>query len=98
LFMVGALCAAAHGGSALAMLIDVTHPAVHATVTATAVLGASLLGLAPGPYLVGLLSDFTNLKTALTAAPLISLLAALLFLLASRYYESDMAKRRSDVR
>ena len=98
LFMGGALCAAAHGGSALAMLIDVTHPAVHATVTATAVLGASLLGLAPGPYLVGLLSDVTNLKTALMTAPLISLLAALMFLLAARYYESDMTKRRSDTR
>src|SRR5204862_3474602 len=79
LFLGGALFAAAHGGSAVAMVIDVTHPAVHATVTASAVLGASLLGLAPAPYLVGLLSDATNLKTALTVAPLISVAAALLF-------------------
>jgi hypothetical protein len=65
---------------------------VRATVTATAVLGASLLGLAPGPFVVGLLSDATNLKTALTFAPLVSLLAATLFLLASRQYENDRAK------
>jgi predicted MFS family arabinose efflux permease len=90
----GALFAAAHGGCAVAMLIDVTHPAVHATVTATAVLGASLLGMAPGPYVVGLISDVATLKTALTIAPLMSLGAAIMFILASRHYESDIAKRQ----
>jgi hypothetical protein len=93
LFIGGALFAAAHGGSAVAMLIDVTNPAVHATVTATAVLGASLLGMAPGPYLVGMLSDVANLKTALSVAPLMSIIAAVMFLLASRYYEGDIARR-----
>ncbi|MFM0208025.1 MFS transporter [Paraburkholderia sediminicola] len=95
LLLGGALFAAAHGGAAVAMLIDVTHPAVHATVTATAVLGANLLGTAPGPYLVGLLSDVTNLRTALTVAPLMSLAAAVLFLLAARYYEADIAARKA---
>ncbi|SOE62357.1 Predicted arabinose efflux permease, MFS family [Burkholderia sp. D7] len=93
LFIGGALFAAAHGGCAVAMLIDVTRPAVHTTVTATAVLGASLLGLAPGPYLVGVISDIATLKIALTVAPLISIVAALMFVLASRYYEGDIAKR-----
>ncbi|MFM0278732.1 MFS transporter [Paraburkholderia sediminicola] len=95
LLLGGALFAAAHGGAAVAMLIDVTHPAVHATVTATAVLGANLLGTAPGPYLVGLLSDVANLRTALTLAPLMSLAAAVLFLLAARYYEADIAARKA---
>ncbi len=95
LLLVSALFAAAHGGAAVAMLIDVTHPAVHATVTATAVLGANLLGTAPGPYLVGLLSDVANLRTALTVAPLMSLAAAVLFLLAARYYEADIAARKA---
>ena len=103
LILVGAVFAAAHGGCALAIVMDVTHPAVRATVTATAVLGASLLGLAPGPFLVGLVSDLTDLKTALTVAPLISLVAAALFLLASRSYESDVGNiekeaARSDIR
>jgi predicted MFS family arabinose efflux permease len=95
LLLGGALFAAAHGGAAVAMLIDVTHPAVHATVTATAVLGANLLGTAPGPYLVGLLSDVANLRTALTLAPLMSLAAAVLFLFAARYYEADIAARKA---
>jgi MFS family permease len=103
LIVIGAVFAAAHGGCALAIVMDVTHPAVRATVTATAVLGASLLGLAPGPFIVGLVSDATDLKTALTVAPLISLVAAALFLLASRSYESDVGNiekeaDRSDIR
>ena len=91
----GALFAAAHGGSALALIMDVTHPAVRATVTATAVVGATLLGMAPGPYLVGVLSDFADMKTALTVAPLVSVVAAALFALAARYYVGDMAKAQA---
>ena len=89
--VLGAVFAAAHGGCALALVMDVTHPAVHTTVTATAVLGISLLGLAPGPFVVGIVSDLSNLKTALMLAPLVSLLATALFLLASRCYERDVA-------
>ncbi|MGO4391308.1 MFS transporter [Variovorax sp. M-6] len=92
LIFAGAAFAVAHGGCAVAIVMDVTHPAVRATVTATAVLGASLLGLAPGPFLVGVVSDWSDLKTALTVAPLMSLVAAVLFLLASRSYERDAAR------
>lgn len=91
MIVVGAVFAAAHGGCAIALVMDVTHPAVRTTVTATAVLGVSLLGFAPGPFIVGVVSDLTSLKTALMLAPLVSLLAAALFLLASRCYESDVA-------
>jgi hypothetical protein len=49
--------------------------------------------MAPGPYLVGMLSDVANLKTALSVAPLMSIVAAVMFLLASRYYEGDIARR-----
>jgi MFS family permease len=97
LVMGGALFAAAHGGSAVALLMDVTHPAVRATVTATAVVGATLLGMAPGPYLVGVLSDVTDIKTALTMAPAISIAAAVFFLLASRYYRQDAAQLSNDM-
>jgi MFS family permease len=91
LIVLGAVFAAAHGGCAIALVMDVTHPAVRTTVTATAVLGVSLLGFAPGPFVVGVVSDVTDLKTALMLAPLVSLLAAGLFLLASRCYERDVA-------
>ena len=91
LVFAGAMFAAAHSGSALAIVLDVTHPAVHSTVTATAVVGATLLGMAPGPYLVGMLSDLTDIKVALTCAPLVSLVAASFFVAASRHYVGDVA-------
>lgn len=91
LIAVGALFAAAHGGNSVAIVKDVTHPTLSAAVTATAVRGTNLLGLAPGLHVVGLLSDMSNLKTALATAPMVSVVSALLFAGASRYYERDVA-------
>ena len=49
LIFLGALFAAAHGGCSAAIVCDVTHPGVRATVTATITLANNLIGLAPGP-------------------------------------------------
>ncbi|MFM0342156.1 MFS transporter [Paraburkholderia fungorum] len=92
LIFLGALFAAAHGGCAGAIVCDVTHPGVRATVTAVMSLANNLIGLAPGPLIVGLLSDFFGLKLALTLAPVMALAATICFLLASRSYEADVAR------
>ncbi|WP_280156386.1 MFS transporter [Piscinibacter sp. XHJ-5] len=92
LIFLGALFAAAHGGCSGAIVCDVTHPGVRATVTATMALANNLIGLAPGPLLVGLLSDLFGLKLALTLTPVMALAAAVCFVLASRSYESDAAR------
>ena len=91
LIVGGALFAAVHGGRSVAIVMDVTHPAVRATVTAVAVLETNLLGLAPSPYVVGLLYDMSNLKTALAIAPLMSVVSAAQFVRASRHYKRDVA-------
>jgi hypothetical protein len=72
-----------------AVIIDVTHPGLRATAIATLALSNNLLGLAPGPYLAGVLSDATTLTTALTIMPVTGLLASACFLLAGRTYERD---------
>lgn len=95
LILIGALFAAAHGGCSGAIVCDVTHPGVRATVTATITLANNLIGLAPGPFIVGMLSDFFGLKLALTLAPVLALAAAVLFLLASRSYEADAARNQA---
>jgi MFS family permease len=95
LIFLGALFAAAQGGCSAAIACDVTHPGVRATVTATMTLANSLIGLAPGPFIVGMLSDFFGLKLALTLAPVLALAAAVLFVLASRSYEADAARNRA---
>ncbi|SCU88244.1 conserved membrane hypothetical protein [Cupriavidus necator] len=95
LIFLGALFAAAHGGCSGAIVCDVTHPGVRATVTATIALANNLIGLAPGPLLVGAFSDVLGLKLALTLAPVFALAAAVFFVLASRSYEADAARHRT---
>ena len=95
LIMLGAFFAAAQGGCSAALTLDVTHPGVRATVTATLVLANNLIGLAPGPLIVGLLSDQVGLKMAMTVTPLLALAAAVCFVLASRSYETDAARNRA---
>jgi predicted MFS family arabinose efflux permease len=49
-----------------------------------------LFGLAGGPLLAGALSDTYGLEFALSVVPLFCLLAAVLYLFASRSYEADL--------
>lgn len=95
LIFLGALFAAAHGGCSSAIVCDVTHVGVRATVSATVVLANNLLGLAPGPIIVGVLSDAYGLKLALTVTPVLALAAAVFFVLASRSYEADAARNKA---
>ncbi len=95
MIVAGALFAAAPCGPAVALAIEVTHPSVRATVTATVSLFGNGLGNAVTPYLVGLGSDVVGLQLALTVAPVISLGGALCFMLAGRSYEADAARQRS---
>ncbi|RZL88467.1 MAG: MFS transporter [Variovorax sp.] len=95
LIFLGALFAAAQGGCSAAIACDVTHPGVRATVTATMTLANNLIGLAPGPLIVGVLSDFFGLKLALTLTPVLALAAAVFFVLTSRRYEADVARNRA---
>ncbi len=97
LIFIGAFFAAAQGGCSAAIVCDVTHPGVRATVTATMTLANNLIGLAPGPFIVGVLSDSLGLKLALTLAPALALASAVVFVLASRSYVADRARQQARV-
>jgi MFS family permease len=90
LIIAGALFLTACAGVTGSVVLDVTPPTLRATALATLVLFNNLLGLAPGAFVVGLWSDASNLSTALAAAPLLALLAALLFWRARSHYESEV--------
>jgi len=79
-------------GPASAVVIDVAHPGVRATGAAVLSLFQNLFGLAIGPFLAGALSDAFGLESALTAICGLGAVSALLFLGASRSYESDMQR------
>ncbi len=90
--LVGMFAAGAHTGATGAVISDVTHPGLRATALATVVLGNNLIGLAPGPLVVGTLSDAFGLKLALTTAALAGILSAICFLLAARAYEHEAGR------
>ena len=92
LILAGMFVAGGHTGAAGAVITDVTHPGLRATAFAVIVLGNNLLGLAPGPVVVGALSDAYGLKLALGVAPLMCLAAATFFLLASRHYKRESGR------
>jgi MFS family permease len=90
LIVVGGFLMTCSAGPASAMVIDVVHPGVRATGASVLALIQNLLGLAVGPFVVGLLSDAYDLNTALAIVPAFSVLSAAFFLLAARSYEPDL--------
>ena len=92
LILVGVFVAGGHCGAAGAVISEVTHPGLRATALAVLVLGNNLLGFAPGPVLVGVVSDAIGLKAAMTLAPVVCLLAATFFLLGARHYERERGR------
>jgi len=76
-------------GPVSAIVIDVTHPGLRATGASVLSLFQNLLGLAAGPVIAGALSDALDLDAALCVIPAFSAIAALLFVMASRSYETE---------
>jgi MFS family permease len=89
LILAGAAVMTGTIGAVAAVVIDVVNPALRATAAAVLSLAQNLIGLAAGPFLTGALSDAFGLPFALSIVPLCCLLAAAMFMLASRSYEYD---------
>lgn len=72
------------------MVANLTPRAIHSTAMAVLALSYNLIGLAPGPYITGLLADRFDLLTALKVLPLPCLLSALAMMLARRDYAAQV--------
>lgn len=81
-------------GSALAIVLDVIHPAFRATAVAFVAFVGNL-GMALGSFAMGVFSDAYGLGAALAMAPVFTALAALLFLLARPVYAADRQRARA---
>ncbi|WP_037606898.1 MFS transporter [Streptacidiphilus rugosus] len=105
LLALGSLLSAGTAGPAAAMVANLTPTAISATAFATLTLANSLLGLAPGPAVTGMLADHVGLRSALALLPLVSLPATLAFLVGRRYFhlrlvvalQRDIASDRLDL-
>jgi predicted MFS family arabinose efflux permease len=90
LILAGALMMTGSIGPVCAVVVDVVHPALRSTAASVLSLTQNLFGLAAGPLLTGMMSDRYGLPFALSVVPLFCVLAAIVFLIAARTYESDL--------
>ncbi|MDI3408147.1 MFS transporter [Streptomyces cavernicola] len=92
LIALGTLVASGTAGPAAAMVANLTPPAVAATAMATLTLANSLLGLAPGPAVTGLLADRTGLLGALQLIPWVAVVSGAAFALGRFTYPRDLRR------
>ena len=90
LIIAGSLMMTGSVGTVDAVVIDVMHPSVRATAASILSLMRNLFGLAAGPLLAGALSDAYGLPFAMSVIPLVCFVAAALYMIAARSYESDL--------
>ena len=92
LIVAAALFVGGHMGPVAALAAELNHPGLRATALSVVTLVYNLLGLAPGPFVVGVLSDRFGLRAAMMVIPVACLVAAICFLLGSRYLPEDLRR------
>jgi MFS family permease len=92
LLVVVGITLAAYTPGAAAVTQDVVHPGLRAISFSLCVVVQHILGSTLGPIFVGAVSDAYNIKTALSILPAFILVSGILFYIASRFYEKDLAK------
>ncbi|MGO4330580.1 MFS transporter [Cupriavidus sp. 2TAF22] len=95
LICAGMLLVGGTAGPASAVVANLTHPSIHATAFATLTLANNLLGLAPGPFVTGVIADRIGLLGALQIIPLAGLCATLAFAIGRKYYANDLRRIQS---
>jgi MFS family permease len=89
---VGAFFAAGTTGPTGAMVASLTPASLRATAFGTLTLVNNLLGLAAGPFVIGLLADHMGLVDAMKFAPLVSAIAIVALVVGRRTYPSSVLK------
>jgi predicted MFS family arabinose efflux permease len=95
LIVAAVLFVGGHMGPVAALAVDLNHPGLRATALSVVTLVYNLLGLAPGPLVVGALSDAFGLRQAMMVIPLVCLGAAICFLIGSRSLPKDLRRFQS---
>lgn len=91
----GMFFVAGTAGPAGAMVANLTHTSIHATAFATLTLANNLLGLAPGPFITGILADRIGLLAAMQLIPLVALSASAAFAVGYCHYGADLVRIRT---
>ncbi len=89
---IGAFFSAGSCGPAAAMVANLTHTTVRASAMGTLTVANNLLGLALGPFVIGILADHLGLLEALRLSPLLYIPAAAAMLLGRRAFPAGLRK------
>ncbi|HEY5852471.1 MAG TPA: MFS transporter [Aldersonia sp.] len=89
---VGAFFSAGSSGPMAAIVANLTHPSVRASAMGTATVANNLLGLALGPFVVGILADHIGLRAALQLSPLVYLAAIVALVVGKHLYPAGLRK------
>lgn len=92
---VGAFFSAGSCGPAAAMIANLTHTTVRASAMGTLTVANNLLGLALGPFIIGVLADHLGLLGALRLSPVFYIPAAIALLLGRRAFPAGLRKLQS---
>lgn len=87
---VGAFFAAGSSGSVTALVANLVHPSLRASGFGTLTLAYSLLGMALGPFVVGVLADSMGLLRAMQFVPLVYLAAITILLIGRSFYPQSL--------
>ena len=79
-------------GPTIATIANLTHFKVHGTAFAALTLVNNMIGLAPGPFVTGRVSDHIGLHGAFQLIPLMSIAAAAVFFYIRCHYLDDIAR------
>ena len=89
---VGAFFSAGSAGPIAALVANLTHSSVRASAMGTATVANNLLGLALGPFVVGILADHIGLRAALQLSPLVYLPAIAALVVGKHLYPAGLRK------
>jgi MFS family permease len=89
---IGSFFAAGTAGPAGAMVANLTAESIRATALGTLTLANSVLGLAAGPLVVGILADKYGLVTAMKIVPFVSVAVIAALLVGRQTYTASLRK------
>ncbi|MBM9839490.1 MFS transporter [Rhodococcus hoagii] len=89
---IGAFFSAGCSGPTAAMVAGLTHESVRSSALGTLTIANNVLGLALGPFVIGILADRLGLLESLQLAPLFYIAAIVALLVGKRVYPAGLRK------
>lgn len=89
---IGAFFSAGSSGPTAAMVANLTHSSVRASAMGTLTVANNLLGLALGPFVIGILADRLGLLGALQLSPLVYVVAVVALIAGKRLYPAGLRR------